>query len=294
MQPVFSFLAAAICIYDRKVGGHEENKAAVLDRYLDLGVQEALLLRHSSRFEDMRQHAWTLLPWRTAAFETFDLFSLTDAHSAFLACSFNFGAVPSSVTLPFSISAAHNAAPTVFVKANRMEASGTNSSRTAATPKLCIISRRPKYRMMIELIPGIGSLVLINVLLLLRGIPLLQLKISRMTRRPCPLSLQDHKHNGPHHWNEIQRQVHEIPDNRRGRKLLKWLLRQLSQFAHRTASTLDLPSLRDEICSVLGHKYPVEGVSQSVVDEKCFAENGEKGGGFRENEKGSADGGKGA
>ena len=57
-------------------------------------------------------------------------------HSAFLACSLNPGAVPSFVTFPFSISAAHSAAPTVFVNANRMLATGTNSSRTAATPKL--------------------------------------------------------------------------------------------------------------------------------------------------------------
>ena len=58
------------------------------------------------------------------------------SHSAFLACSLRFGAVPSAVTLPFSISAAHSAAPTVLVKANKIEAIGTNSRRTAAIPKL--------------------------------------------------------------------------------------------------------------------------------------------------------------
>lgn len=57
-------------------------------------------------------------------------------HSALRACSLKPGAVPSFVTFPFSISAAHSAAPTVFVNANRMLATGTNSSRTAATPKL--------------------------------------------------------------------------------------------------------------------------------------------------------------
>ena len=57
-------------------------------------------------------------------------------HSAFLACSFNPGAVPSFVTLPFSMSAAHKAAPTVFVNANNILARGTISSKTAATPKL--------------------------------------------------------------------------------------------------------------------------------------------------------------
>ena len=63
----------------------------------------------------------------------------------FLACSFKPGAVPSLVTFPFSISAAQSAAPTVFVKANRMLATGTNSSKTAATPKLQhIVSKCPE------------------------------------------------------------------------------------------------------------------------------------------------------
>ena len=62
--------------------------------------------------------------------------SILQCHSAFLACSFNPGAVPSFVTFPFSISAAHSAAPTVFVNANNILATGTNSSKTAATPKL--------------------------------------------------------------------------------------------------------------------------------------------------------------
>ena len=57
-------------------------------------------------------------------------------YSAFLACSLKSGAVPSFVTLPFSISAAHSAAPTVFVNANRILATGTSSSNTAAIPKL--------------------------------------------------------------------------------------------------------------------------------------------------------------
>ena len=57
-------------------------------------------------------------------------------YSAFLACSLKPGAVPSFVTFPFSISAAHSAAPTVFVNANRILATGTNSSNTTAIPKL--------------------------------------------------------------------------------------------------------------------------------------------------------------
>lgn len=59
-------------------------------------------------------------------------------HSAFFACSLKFGAVPSLFTFPFSRSTAHRAAPTVFVKAKKIEASGTSSSKTVAMPKLHI------------------------------------------------------------------------------------------------------------------------------------------------------------
>jgi hypothetical protein len=52
--------------------------------------------------------------------------------SAFLACSRNFGAVPAL----FSISAAHSAAPTVFVNAKIRLANGTISRTKAATPNL--------------------------------------------------------------------------------------------------------------------------------------------------------------
>lgn len=68
-----------------------------------------------------------------------------ELYSAFFACSLKRGAVPSLVTLPFSISAAHSAAPTVFVKAKKMDAIGINSSKTAAIPKLSSvrISKKP-------------------------------------------------------------------------------------------------------------------------------------------------------
>lgn len=58
------------------------------------------------------------------------------SYSAFFACSLSLGAVPSFVICSFSMSAAHNAAPTVLVKAKKMDANGTSSSKTAATPNL--------------------------------------------------------------------------------------------------------------------------------------------------------------
>ena len=57
-------------------------------------------------------------------------------YSALFAFSRNSGEVPSSVTCPFSMSAAHKAAPTVFVNEKRMEATGISSRRTVAIPKL--------------------------------------------------------------------------------------------------------------------------------------------------------------
>lgn len=101
-----------------------------------------------------------------------------------------------------------------------------------------------------------------------------------MTRRPRPLPLQNHKHHCAHHRDEVQRQIHEIADNRRGRELLERRLRQLPQFPHDTAPTLHLPSLGDEVRSVFGYEYTIEGVNQSVVDQKCFTEHSEEGGGL--------------
>jgi len=55
-------------------------------------------------------------------------------YSAFLAALLHFGAVVISVPF-FSRSAAHRAAPTVFVNENRIEAIGTSSSNVATVPK---------------------------------------------------------------------------------------------------------------------------------------------------------------
>ena len=58
------------------------------------------------------------------------------AHDAFFACSRNFGAVEAF----FSMSAAHRAAPTVFVNEKSILANGIISSRNAVTPNLFTVS----------------------------------------------------------------------------------------------------------------------------------------------------------
>ena len=63
--------------------------------------------------------------------------SFLDAASAWL---LNPGAVVSPGALFSSISAAHNAAPTVFVKLKKMPAIGMSSSSTAGTPKLHLVN----------------------------------------------------------------------------------------------------------------------------------------------------------
>ena len=60
------------------------------------------------------------------------VYALPPTHSALFACSLNAGAVPDFC----SRSAAHSAAPQVFVYAAKMPRMGTISSRVDATPKL--------------------------------------------------------------------------------------------------------------------------------------------------------------
>jgi hypothetical protein len=48
--------------------------------------------------------------------------------------------LPSPLWTPCSMSAAHRAAPTVFVKEKKMPAMGTSSRRTAGIPKLEAVS----------------------------------------------------------------------------------------------------------------------------------------------------------
>jgi len=106
-----------------------------------------------------------------------------DSYSAFFTCSRSFGAVPLAVTFPFSISAAHSAAPTVFVKANRIEATGTSSRSTEATPKLQELVHRHEQNHK-GFIPRISPFEFFNMLLFLGRVPLLQLEVSRMRSRP--------------------------------------------------------------------------------------------------------------
>lgn len=110
------------------------------------------------------------------------------------------------------MSAAHSAAPTVFVNAKKMDAKGTSSRRTAATPNLMDDKLIVSNLHTMENVPSIGAAVLLNVLLLLALVPLLELEIPCMCRWPGPLPLKQHKDDSPYHGDEVERQVHEVAD----------------------------------------------------------------------------------
>ena len=124
----------------------------------------------------------------------------------------------------------------------------------------------------------------------LRTIPLLQLKVPRMSGRPGALPLQDYKHDRPNNRDEVQWQIHKIPNNRRRRKLLEGLLGQPPQLAHNVTATLDLPSLADKVGRIFGHQHAIERVNQSVLDEESLAQDGDEGRRLGQDEQGGADG----
>ena len=52
-------------------------------------------------------------------------------------------------------------------------------------------------------LPGISRLIVLNVLLSLCAVPFLQLKVPLMRSWPRPSALQNDKHHGSDHWNEV-------------------------------------------------------------------------------------------
>lgn len=182
------------------------------------------------------------------------LISSIQPHSDLLACSRRFGAVPWPVTFPFSISAAHSAAPTVFVKAKRIDAIGTSSSSTVATPKLERISMTSDTHSRESRTwhkPSICGLVLFNMLLPLSAIPLFQLEVPRVCCRSRPSALENDKNHSADNGYKVQRQVHEVSNQGCGRELGKRFLDQLPKLCDRITSSLDLSPARDKICGVL-------------------------------------------
>lgn len=103
-------------------------------------------------------------------------------------------------------------------------------------------------------IPGICGLSLLHELLPPALVHALQLKVPTMRRRPAPLSLQQHERDGPNDWDEVQWQVHEVPDEGLRRELREWLGHELTQARDRVGAGFDLTILGDEGSHVLGEE----------------------------------------
>ena len=131
-------------------------------------------------------------------------------YSAFLACSLR----PGAVVPVLSRSAAHRAAPQVLVKAKKMPAIGTISRRVAGIPKLSSVLVKFKQKRLQSISPGVRSLLLLDMFLLLRTTHALELEVAGVRLGSVLLALEDDKGNRSKDRDEVERQVHNIPNNR--------------------------------------------------------------------------------
>lgn len=94
-------------------------------------------------------------------------------------------------------------------------------------------------------------------------------------------------------WNEVERQVHDIADQRLGAETLEGVLEDLSQSLNGISARLELSALTDEVGSVPGNQGTVEGVQKGILhhevpgkerndgralvqDEYCGGEHGKR------------------
>ena len=165
-----------------------------------------------------------------------------------------------------------------------MPAMGTISRRTAGTPKLLEV-REEGYRGYRVYVPGIGSLAALYKLLLFFLVHLLELKVACVSCRTKSATLQDHKENGSHDRDEVEREIHEVADDGAGCELCKWLCRKLAQLRDWVTSGLDGALLRDQSGHVARHECAIEGVNKSIVNKEIFAQQIEDRRALAEHEK---------
>lgn len=184
------------------------------------------------------------------------------------------------------MSAAHSAAPTVFVNEKSMPAMGTISRRTAGTPKLCM-SAIAAICISSETIPGVSSLATFHELILLLLVHLLELEVPCVRCRSEPASLQDHEEDSTHNRDKVQREVHEVADDSARCKLRERLGRELTQLCDWVTARLDGTLLRDQSGHVARHESAVEGVDERIVNKEVLAEHIENGGALAEHKQDS-------
>lgn len=110
-----------------------------------------------------------------------------------------------------------------------------------------------------------------------------------MCRRPKLAALHDDEQHCADDGNEVERQVHEVADYRLGREFGERLRHNLTQLGDRVVAGLDLALVRDQrrqvavqegLLSVnstlsghMGKTYAIEGVDESLIDQKVLAQD---------------------
>jgi hypothetical protein len=120
-------------------------------------------------------------------------------------------------------------------------------------------------------LPSIGGLAALDELLLLLLLHLLELEVPRMRCWAELAALQNDKQNSANDRNEVQRKVHEVSDDGRGRELGEWLRYQFTELCDRVASRLDLSFVGDQRRHVTRHKRAIKDINQSIINHEVFA-----------------------
>ena len=111
--------------------------------------------------------------------------------------------------------------------------------------------------------------MLLNPLVPSFRVPPLELKVSRVRRRPNLLPLSSNIHEAPNHRNEIQRPINQRPEQRRHRQLRQRCRCQRSQPGHRIrARRPNQPFLLDQLRVPARNQRAVKGIRERVAEEE--------------------------
>ena len=144
---------------------------------------------------------------------------------------------------------------------------------------------------------SVGGLPLFDVPLFLRATHALELEVAVVGLWSDSLGLEDDKGNRSDdlkmsvtllalkwcRWHiyrdEVQRQIHEVSDDRRGSELSERLAGQLAESCNHVsgATALDLTFLGNKSRLAALDECAIEGVDEAVFDEKSLAEDHGKG-----------------
>jgi hypothetical protein len=96
------------------------------------------------------------------------------------------------------------------------------------------------------------------------------------------------------HRNEVERQIHEVPNNSRRSEFGKRLASQLAEPGNHVSSTttLDLAFLRNKLRVATLDESSVKSVDETVFDEQSLAQDHGESAGFAEHEQRCGEGGK--